>query len=139
MVIGAIIALSLSGIYFLWSLIKKRGGKRFSLFIIIICVGILLINSNLGGGDSQTLTAQPYQEIAPPKQYAPRIVQTYSRLYYVATMVDKSGAPIKDGIYKSGTLTLTSYYSYDKEWEYSDKELPLDTGLYGPFLIYTRR
>jgi len=102
------------------AILKKRPFLKKPLIILfIIAVGFILISNQFGGNDkaqsSNGIAIPVYQQNAPPKAKAPRVVQTTSRIYYVATSKD-------DGKF----LTLYDYYFYDKNWQFTNKPLPLD-------------
>jgi len=74
------------------------------------------------------LPVQSYQVSAPSKKTCPVVVQTSSRVYYVADYTEKSGV-----------VTLTKYYSYDKAWTMSKVPLTLDPAIYGKVAVYERK
>ena len=104
---------------------------KHKAFLIIAVVGIgvaFLFGQFNRVNESSTMAFEPYQIIAPTFQQAPRVVQTESRIYYVATMHD-------DG----RVLTLTNYYTYNEDsWQHQRKTLGLDRQLYGDIKIYNR-
>lgn len=100
------------------------------ILIAIIAVAVVFA---IGYFNKQDKSTQPaavynYQKKAPPVQDYPRIVQTSSRAYYIATMTNINGV-----------LTLTNYQYYDsRKWQTSTKPLPLDRKVFGLVQIYDR-
>ena len=102
--------------------------KAFLVVVVIIVGAVFLIGYFNKQTSQLNIAVESYQRIAPSIQQAPRVVQTNSRVYYVATMSD-------DG----QVLTLTNYYVYDKnEWQNVSLPLPLDRDIFGEIKIYNR-
>lgn len=119
----AVIALILLLIYVVIGSIRQRKllFNKTVLVVAIIAIGILVLQGQFSRDDPQRVEVPKYQQLAPPVQDAPYVLQTSSRAYYVATYKDTAEA-----------LILTSYYFYDKKkWELSDIPLPLDKSIYG--------
>jgi hypothetical protein len=129
MIVFAIVGIVLAALWIIFGSIakKKIALSKFPVLLLIACIATLVISGQISKNNTNTAVVQHYQEVAPPIQYAPRVVQTSSRIYYVAVMQD-------DG----QILTLQDYYFYDNKWEHSDKPLPLDRKIYGKILIYNR-
>ena len=116
-IVAALIALAIRlPIYGL----KLLARNKVVLIIVVVVVGYLLIKANPGGGDApgQPPEVPAYQLIAPMPKIAPTVIQTQSRVYYVAKAED-------DG----ATITLLVWYDYDaEEWTRHSTPLPLDKG-----------
>jgi len=132
MTILAIIIIVLVGLYILGGLIFKHRLfiTKLTIIPLIIAVGILVISNQFGSDEVEYPggNVQYYQKVEPPFEEAPLVVQTSSRIYYVATLIDEGDI-----------LTLTDYYYFDKKkWVYSDVPLPLDRNTYGNMKVYNR-
>jgi hypothetical protein len=132
MTILAIIVISLVALYILGGLIFKHKLiiNKFIIILLIVAVATLVISSRFGNSDSDNPNVKIpyYQEIAPPFAQAPKVLQTNSRVYYVATCFD-------DG----KVITLYDYYVFNKDnWQYCDKPLPIDRSVYGEVKLYNR-
>jgi len=132
MSILAIVVIVLIGIFLLAGLIlkKKLFINKFVILLLIVAVGYLVISNNIGGDKAQSsqVNIPEYQQKAPDISQAPRVVQTTSRIYYVATFKD------------TGTVViLYDYFTYSKnKWVFTNKHLVMDRKYYGEIKIYNR-
>ncbi len=99
--------------------------KALLILLIVFAIGFFAIKSFTG---STTPTDTPrYLETTPNINTAPIMMQTSSRLYYVADYTD-------DGV----IITLKDWYSYDKKWTRNTKPLLLNREVYGLIKITAR-
>ncbi len=85
---------------------------KYKALLVIVVIGVvifLFVGTRSGQpGTANPQTAIPkYQTLAPPANIAPKVIQTTSRVYYVAAFADNGK-----------TVTMMRYYSYDKDkWQ----------------------
>lgn len=103
--------------------------KRLLLLGIIVVAVVVAVGYFNKPAVMDTLNNNArYAKKVPSYQQYPRIVQTSSRAYYVATLKD-------DGV----VMTLTNYAFYDfRKWQSSSIPLPLDRRIFGRIEIYDR-
>ncbi len=124
----AIIVLIFKGPFLILGWFFKH--KALLVMAIVAIIALVAINTfRSHTALKQVAVAIPaYQTLAPDKTLAPTIVQTSSRVYYVADFTD-------DG----KIITLKSFYTFDKKkWELVNTPLQLDRSVYGRIEIYRR-
>jgi len=98
---------------------------------LIIGAGVFFVSSKINQNtiDTTQIGVSEYFAIAPSSAQAPYIVQTTSRVYYVAQ------------IQQDETLIiLQEYYFYDEDsWQHSDLPIPLNKQFYGDTIVYQRK
>jgi hypothetical protein len=89
---------------------------KYLLAIVVVGVIFLIARAQFGDKTSpETTQATIEQQSMPPKQIAPRIIQTESRYYPCATYQDNGDS-----------LTLTDFYTYNAgKWQHRTTELQI--------------
>lgn len=117
----AIVLLVFVGLYVVIGSIrnKKLMINKSVVILTVVAVGLIFVQGYFNKGDSKSVEAPYYQQIAPPASYAPYLLSTPSRAFFVASYKDTDTH-----------LVLNAFYYYDKKkWEYSEIPLTLDKSL----------
>lgn len=101
---------------FLGSLFTNVFSGKKLIFIILIIAAIIFFNQT-AKPKKETVELPAYQKVAPAIEYAPNVLQTYTRVYYVSRYVGECPS-----------AKLYEYYVFNKDkWEhYVDNENPLE-------------
>ena len=101
------------------------------LLVLAVVVVFAVMGLRTCGAAFVTSTAaptEPYQEVAPPREEAPYVLATSTRVYYVTRYSD-------DG----QVVTLHEYYTYDKKkWVGQTIPLRIDRAYYGEVRLHVR-
>lgn len=121
----AIAVICLIALYVIGGLIfaHKIVVKKSHVIIVILCAALIGVSSYFSGKsetvtvNGQTYQIPEYQKTIPPKDKAPRIVQTITRYYPTATFQESNGV-----------TTLNDYYYYDNgNWIFSNRPISFET------------
>jgi len=105
-----------------------RHPRLLVLAVVVVFAVMGLRACGAAFGTSTATPTEPYQEVAPPREKAPYVLATSTRVYYVTRYSD-------DG----HVITLHDYYTYDwKKWARQSSPLRIDRTYYGEVRLHVR-